>query len=114
MSWRDHLTGAEKELAAIDRTKKEGQAQARRIYDRCRKRMKGSNDPLHTLCSQLPERRCDGLMPYIWAGIALCCHAAGMERCGFLWSLHHGRNLLVGAMNSRPSPYQRKDHPWIS
>jgi len=43
MTWRDHLTVAEKaELAAIDRAKKEGQAQARRIYDRCRKRMKGS------------------------------------------------------------------------
>jgi hypothetical protein len=41
MNWRDYLTDAEiAELAEIDRAKKAGQAQARRIYDRCRKRMK--------------------------------------------------------------------------
>lgn len=40
MNWRDHLTQPEiAELEAIDRAKKEGQRQARRIYDRCRKRM---------------------------------------------------------------------------
>lgn len=40
MNWRDHLTQSEiDELAQIERAKKAGQAQARRIYDRCRKRM---------------------------------------------------------------------------
>ena len=40
MNWRDHLTRPEiTELEAIDRAKKDGQRQARRIYDRCRKRM---------------------------------------------------------------------------
>lgn len=46
VNWRDHLTPAEiDELAQIERDKKAGQAQARRIYDRCRKRMlpKGNN-----------------------------------------------------------------------
>ena len=39
--WKDYLTLSEvDELAKIDREKREGQAQARRIYDRCRKRMK--------------------------------------------------------------------------
>lgn len=46
MSWRDYLTSAEvAELAQIDSDKKAGQAQARRIYDRCRKRMKGPAAP---------------------------------------------------------------------
>lgn len=41
MNWRDFLTADEvSELAQIDADKKAGQAQARRIYDRCRKRMK--------------------------------------------------------------------------
>lgn len=40
MDWKDYLTDAEiAELAEIDRAKREGQKQARRIYDRCRKRM---------------------------------------------------------------------------
>jgi hypothetical protein len=39
MNWRDHLTDTEAaELAEIDRAKLAGQRQARRIYDRCRKR----------------------------------------------------------------------------
>lgn len=38
--WRDYLTPVEiAELAEIERAKREGQKQARRIYDRCRKRM---------------------------------------------------------------------------
>lgn len=42
MNWRDFLTANEaEELAQIDRAKKAGQAHARRIWDRCRKRMKG-------------------------------------------------------------------------
>lgn len=41
MIWRDFLTPAEVErLAEIERDKKAGQAEQRRIYDRCRKRMK--------------------------------------------------------------------------
>lgn len=40
MNWRDFLTEAEVErLAEIARAKKVGQAEQRRIYDRCRKRM---------------------------------------------------------------------------
>lgn len=40
MNWRDYLTPEEiAELAEIERAKLEGQKQARRIYDRCRKRM---------------------------------------------------------------------------
>jgi len=40
MNWRDYLTPEEiAELAEIEREKRAGQAQARRIYDRCRKRM---------------------------------------------------------------------------
>ena len=44
MIWRDYLTSAEiAELAKIEADKRAGQAQQRRIYDRCRKRMpKGS------------------------------------------------------------------------
>lgn len=39
MNWRDYLTADEIErLAEIDREKKAGQAEHRRIYDRCRKR----------------------------------------------------------------------------
>lgn len=46
MNWRDHLTQSEiDELAQIERDKKAGQAQARRIYDRCRKRMQPRNKP---------------------------------------------------------------------
>ena len=40
VNWRDYLTPAEiAELAEIECAKREGQKQARRIYDRCRKRM---------------------------------------------------------------------------
>ncbi|MGA1807433.1 MULTISPECIES: hypothetical protein [Sphingobium] len=40
-SWRNYLTPSEaEELAAIERARDAGKAQARRIYDRCRKRMK--------------------------------------------------------------------------
>lgn len=40
MIWRDFLTSAEADwLAEIKRAKKDGQAEQRRIYDRCRKRM---------------------------------------------------------------------------
>lgn len=40
MRWRDYLTPAEIDrLAQIDADKKAGQAEQRRIYDRCRKRM---------------------------------------------------------------------------
>ena len=39
-TWKDYLTTAEvEELAQIKADKKAGQAQERRIYDRCRKRM---------------------------------------------------------------------------
>jgi len=39
-TWKDYLTTAEvEELAQIKADKKVGQAQERRIYDRCRKRM---------------------------------------------------------------------------
>ena len=40
MSWADYLTPAEiHRLLQIKTDKKAGQAEARRIYDRCRKRM---------------------------------------------------------------------------
>lgn len=40
VNWRDYLTPTEiAELAEIERAKRDGQKQARRIYDRCRKRM---------------------------------------------------------------------------
>lgn len=40
VNWRDYLTPAEiEELAKIETDKRAGQAQQRRIYDRCRKRM---------------------------------------------------------------------------
>jgi hypothetical protein len=39
VTWRDHLKPHEVErLAEIEREKRVGQAEARRIYDRCRKR----------------------------------------------------------------------------
>ncbi|MBK9496679.1 MAG: hypothetical protein IPO08_19695 [Xanthomonadales bacterium] len=44
VNWRDYLTAEEIErLAQIDRAKKDGQAEQRRIYDRCRKRMGPKN-----------------------------------------------------------------------
>jgi hypothetical protein len=44
MIWRDHLKPHEVErLAEIEREKRIGQAEARRIYDRCRKRMSGKS-----------------------------------------------------------------------
>ena len=40
MNWRDYLTPDEiAELAKIEADKRAGQAQVRRIYDRCQKRM---------------------------------------------------------------------------
>ena len=45
MTWRDHLKPHEVErLAEIEREKRVGQAEARRIYDRCRKRMNSASD----------------------------------------------------------------------
>jgi hypothetical protein len=45
MIWRDHLKPHEVErLAEIEREKRVGQAEARRIYDRCRKRMSGKKE----------------------------------------------------------------------
>lgn len=41
--WRSYLKPDEIErLAQIDAAKREGQAEQRRIYDRCRKRMKAA------------------------------------------------------------------------
>jgi len=53
MTWQNYLSAAEvAELAQIAADKRAGQAQAKRIYDRCRKRMNkseraknGKNDP---------------------------------------------------------------------
>lgn len=43
--WRDFLKEEEiTELSNIDHAKREGQKQARRIYDRCRKRMTARKD----------------------------------------------------------------------
>ena len=39
-NWRDYLAAAEiQRLAEIEQAKKAGQAEQRRIYDRCRKRI---------------------------------------------------------------------------
>jgi hypothetical protein len=50
MIWRDFMTPAETErLAEIERLKKAGQIEQRRIYDRCRKRMALAKGSIRTL-----------------------------------------------------------------
>jgi hypothetical protein len=52
-NWRDYLTPDESQrLLEIDRAKKAGQAEQRKIYDRCRKRMQARTNAGRENCQQ--------------------------------------------------------------